>query len=57
MISCVDSPQICAHEATELCPAAMDIVSNTTNPGDFGRMTMIIKCKPNPTAAPAPPTS
>jgi hypothetical protein len=43
MLSCVDSPQICAQEANRLC-AAYDVVSNTTNPADFGRMTMIIKC-------------
>jgi len=45
MVSCVDSPQICAQEATRLCPAAFDVVSNVTNPADFGRMTMIIKCR------------
>lgn len=46
MVSCVDSPQICAREANRLCPAAYDVVSNTTNPADYGRMTMIIKCQP-----------
>lgn len=45
MVSCVDSPQICAEEANRLCPAAAyDVVSNVTNPGNYGRMTMIIKC-------------
>lgn len=27
----------------QLCPAGMDVTSNTTNPADYGRMTMIIK--------------
>jgi hypothetical protein len=44
MVSCVDSPQICAQEANRLCPIGFDVVSNVTNPADFGRMTMIIKC-------------
>lgn len=45
MVSCVDSPQICAEEANRLCPAAYDVVSNVTNPAQHGRMTMIIKCR------------
>jgi hypothetical protein len=44
MVSCVDSPQICAQEANRLCPISFDVVSNVTNPGDYGRMTMIVKC-------------
>lgn len=44
MVSCVDSPQICAEEANRQCPVGFDVVSNVTNPGDYGRMTMIIKC-------------
>jgi hypothetical protein len=47
MISCVDSPQICANEANRLCPA-YDVVSNVTNQADYGRMTMIIKCHSAP---------
>jgi hypothetical protein len=43
MVSCVDSPQYCAGEANRLCPIGFDVVSNVANPGDFGRMTMIIK--------------
>jgi hypothetical protein len=46
MVSCVDSPQYCAQEANQLCPAGLDVVSNTTNPADYGRMTMIVKCHP-----------
>jgi hypothetical protein len=44
MVSCVDSPSYCAQEANKLCPSGMDVVSNTTNPADYGRMTMVIKC-------------
>jgi len=44
MISCVDSPSICANQASRLCPSGFDVVSNVVNPADFGRMTMIIKC-------------
>jgi hypothetical protein len=48
MVSCVDSPQLCAEEANRLCPDAYDVISNVTNPAQFGRMTMIIKCHPPP---------
>lgn len=48
MISCVDGAGYCAREATRLCPSGMDIVSNTVNPADYGRMTMIVKCKDTP---------
>jgi hypothetical protein len=44
MVSCVDSPQICAEEANRKCPIGFDVVSNVTNPADYGRMTMIINC-------------
>jgi len=44
MVTCVDSPMYCANEANKLCPAGFDVVSNVTNPADYGRMTMIIKC-------------
>jgi hypothetical protein len=46
MVTCVDSPQYCAREANRLCPnSAYDVVSNTVNPADYGRTTMIIKCR------------
>ena len=45
MITCVDNPKYCAEWATKSCPAAFDVVSNTTNAEDYGRMTMIIRCK------------
>lgn len=44
MVSCVDSPVYCANESNKLCPQGFDVVSNVTNPADYGRMTMIIKC-------------
>lgn len=44
MVSCVDSPQYCAAEANRVCPGGLAVVSNTVNPADFGRMTMIVKC-------------
>lgn len=44
MITCVDSPGYCAEQAQRSCPAGFDVDSNTTNPRDFGRMTMIIRC-------------
>lgn len=44
MVSCVDSPRYCANESNKLCPQGFDVVSNVTNPADYGRMTMIIKC-------------
>jgi hypothetical protein len=53
MVSCVDGPSHCAAQANRLCPAGLDVVSNTTNAVDYGRMTMIIKCHEAP-AAPAP---
>jgi hypothetical protein len=45
MVTCVDSPGYCANQATRLCPQGFDVTSNTTNPRDYGRMTMIIRCK------------
>jgi hypothetical protein len=44
MVSCVDGPRFCARHANTLCPSGMDVVSNTTNPADYGRMTMVVKC-------------
>lgn len=44
MISCVDSPSYCAEQANNVCPGGFDVQSNVTNPADYGRMTMIIKC-------------
>lgn len=44
MVACVDSPMYCANESNKLCPNGFDVVSNVTNPADYGRMTMIIKC-------------
>lgn len=46
MVSCVDSPAYCAHESNRLCPEGFDVTSNTVNPSDYGRMTMIIRCFP-----------
>lgn len=45
MISCVDSPGYCAVQANRVCPAAYDVVSNVVNPADYGRMTMIVRCR------------
>ncbi len=45
MISCVDSPAYCADQAGKVCPQGFDVTSNVTNPADFGRMTMTIKCE------------
>lgn len=44
MITCVDSPRYCAEQAKRSCPAGFDVDSNSTNPQDFGRMTLIIRC-------------
>ncbi len=55
MVSCVDSPQYCAAEANQVCPVGFDVASNVTNPADYGRMTMIIKC--HETAQPAVPAT
>lgn len=44
MVTCVDSPRYCAEQATRSCPTGFDVISNTTNPADYGRMTMIIRC-------------
>jgi hypothetical protein len=44
MVTCVDSPMYCANESNKLCPQGFDVVSNVTNPADYGRMTMIVKC-------------
>jgi hypothetical protein len=44
MITCVDSPSFCASEAVNRCPSGFNVTSNTTNPADHGRMTMIIRC-------------
>lgn len=46
MVTCVDSPAYCTEQANALCPQGFDVVSNTTNPADYGRMTMVIKCYP-----------
>jgi hypothetical protein len=45
MVACVDSPMNCARESNRLCPAGFDVTSNTTNAADYGRMTMIIRCR------------
>jgi hypothetical protein len=46
MISCVDSAAYCARQANRSCPGGnYDVVSNTNNPRDFGRTTMIIRCQ------------
>lgn len=44
MVSCVDSPGYCAEHATKACPSGFNVISNTTNPADYGRMTMVIRC-------------
>ena len=44
MVSCVDSPSFCAKAAVESCPEKFDVISNTVNEADYGRMTMIIRC-------------
>lgn len=44
MITCVDSPRYCAEQAPRSCPGGFDVVSNSSNPADYGRMTMIIRC-------------
>ena len=44
MVTCVDSPLYCARMSNKTCPAGYDVVSNTSNPADYGRMTMIVKC-------------
>lgn len=44
MVTCVDSPMYCANESNKLCPRGFDVISNATNPADYGRMTMVIKC-------------
>jgi hypothetical protein len=44
MVTCVDSPLYCARMSNKTCPAGYDVVSNTSNSADYGRMTMIIKC-------------
>ena len=45
MVSCVDGAANCARQANKLCPGAYDVTSNTVNPADYGRMTMIIRCR------------
>lgn len=44
MITCVDSPRYCAEQAQRACPTGFDVDSNSANPRDFGRMTLIIRC-------------
>lgn len=44
MITCVDSPAYCTQQAAIKCPRGFDITSNTINPQDFGRMTMVVRC-------------
>lgn len=44
MVSCVDSQAYCAAQANTLC-ADYDVVNFSNNPADFGRMTMIIRCR------------
>jgi hypothetical protein len=54
MINCVDSPRYYAQQANRVCPAAYDVVSNV-NSADFGRMTMIVRCRLDSTMAPVTP--
>jgi len=44
MITCVDSNQYCAEQASRSCPGGFDVSSTSVNPADYGRMTMIIRC-------------
>lgn len=42
-IECTDGVGYCAAKANEVCPAGMDVVSNTANAPS--RSTMIVKCR------------
>lgn len=44
MVTCLESPSYCAHQANADCPSGFDVVSNTTESGDMPRMTMVVKC-------------
>ena len=45
MVTCVDSAGYCAEQARLSCPSGFDVVSNEVNAADYGRMTMIVRCK------------
>lgn len=44
-VSCVDGVGNCVRQTNKLCPSGYDVTSNVTNPADYGRMTMIIRCR------------
>lgn len=44
-VSCVDGAGNCARQANRACPRGYDVTSNTINPLDYGRMTMIVRCR------------
>jgi hypothetical protein len=44
-VSCVDGVNNCVRQTNKLCPSGYDVTSNVVNPRDFGRMTMIIRCR------------
>ena len=44
MVSCLESPNYCTREATTLCGGAFMVLSNVTDPADYGRMTMVVRC-------------
>jgi hypothetical protein len=44
-VSCVDGIGNCARQANKMCPSGYDVSNTTVNPRDYGRMTMIIRCR------------
>lgn len=46
MITCVDGSKNCAAQLPKVCPKGSEVTSMTANPADYGRVTMMVNCKP-----------
>jgi hypothetical protein len=44
-VSCVDSPKFCDDPAKRSCPDGFDVLQSSVEPADYGRTTLLIKCR------------
>ncbi len=46
MVTCVDGSKNCAAQIPKICPKGSDVTGMTSNPADYGRVTMMVNCRP-----------
>jgi hypothetical protein len=44
-VSCTDTPRFCDEPAKQSCPSGYDVIDSTVNPSDYGRTTLLIRCR------------